>query len=201
MKGNSKVSLLFFTVKELLDLNVPGVPTTKAGIYDRIRKQGWQERIRGGRGGKAGGTKEYSPPPDVLALIEAKQRGEFVQSKGRANPVRTVPVTGQVGAPPSAPTGPAGPYSYAASMTAPWVPDAIAEVAVRAMLVLSNLPDIPATLSAKQRSGLVLRLFELLMMATRGDYKKVQELMDNQDALLAALRLAWEAESQDGAAG
>lgn len=34
----------------------------------------------------------------MLALIEAKQRGEFVQAKGRVNPVRTVPVTGQIGA-------------------------------------------------------------------------------------------------------
>lgn len=181
-----------YSCEALAAMQLPGLPVTRQGWDALVKRDGWRFREEKSKG-RGGVRREYFPPPAVLTLIEAHQKGEFVQVPGRANPVRTVP--------PSASTSPAGPYSYAASMTAPWVPDAIAEVAVRAMLVLSNLPDIPASLSARQRSGLVLRLFELLMMATRGDYKKVQELINNEGALLAALRLAWEAESQDGAAG
>lgn len=87
------MTLRFFTVKELLDLALPDLPTTKAGVYDRIRKQRWEQRLRGGQGGKAGGTKEYAPPPDVQALIRtrllARSFEHFRQTVAAGDPLTT----------------------------------------------------------------------------------------------------------------
>lgn len=67
----------YFTVKEILQMDLPGMPKTSAGIHQKINREVWPHELRGGRGGKAGGTREYTPPPEVMALIEARRRGEI----------------------------------------------------------------------------------------------------------------------------
>lgn len=56
-------------------MGLPGMPGTTAGWHQKINRDEWEYQLRGGRGGKAGGTREYAPPPSIMALIEAKERG------------------------------------------------------------------------------------------------------------------------------
>jgi len=70
MQGdNSK----FFSVADLLSLNLPGYPDTRQGWNERVKREGWEFREVKGLGGPGGIRKEYKPPADVLVLIYAHQ--------------------------------------------------------------------------------------------------------------------------------
>lgn len=68
MQGdNSK----YFSVADLLGLNLPGYPDTRQGWNERVKREGWEFKEVKGLGGPGGVRKEYKPPADVLALILA----------------------------------------------------------------------------------------------------------------------------------
>lgn len=65
----------WFTAEELAVLNLPGYPRTSRRWHDRAVKDGWLERQVPSQG-RTGFRREYTPPPEVQALIDARQRGE-----------------------------------------------------------------------------------------------------------------------------
>lgn len=69
-----------FTSKELADMKLPGFPGTSQGWDKLLKARGWEFVESHGRG-RGGMRREYLPPPDVLVLIEARQRGEFPPEK------------------------------------------------------------------------------------------------------------------------
>lgn len=90
------------------------------------------------------------------------------------------------------------PYSsWRGRMTEPWVPAAMADVAVRAIMAINELPEIPRTISSSRRAALVVRVFELLMAAADGNQPRLLAIIDKPETFLGALRLAWEAEPKD----
>lgn len=70
----------FFSVQELLALSIDGVPRTAAGIYQRIKKGGWESRVRGGRGGRLGGVREYKIPDNLRREIARRQPSDPPQT-------------------------------------------------------------------------------------------------------------------------
>lgn len=64
-----------FTTKELADMKLPGYPGTAQGWDKLVKARSWEFTVGHGRG-RGGVRREYSPSPDVLALIETRQRGE-----------------------------------------------------------------------------------------------------------------------------
>lgn len=73
MQGDN---LNFFSVAELLRLQLPGYPLTRQGWDALVKRDKWSSREVKGLGGPGGIKNEYQPPPKVMALIESSQRGE-----------------------------------------------------------------------------------------------------------------------------
>jgi len=62
-----------FTSKQLADFLLPGYPTTSVGWDKLLARESWKYSEEPGRG-RGGIRREYSPPPEVLLLIEQRQR-------------------------------------------------------------------------------------------------------------------------------
>jgi len=73
MKGDNS---RFFSVAELLGLQLPGYPLTRQGWDTLVKRDKWGFREAKGLGGPGGIRREYTPPPEVMTLIESRQRGE-----------------------------------------------------------------------------------------------------------------------------
>jgi len=56
-------------------MKLPGYPTTAQGWDKLVKTKGWEFVEAHGRG-RGGIRREYSPPPEVMALIGARQLGE-----------------------------------------------------------------------------------------------------------------------------
>lgn len=77
VSDNSDVnSDVWFTVEQLAEMGLRGYPRTGRNWHNRAKAEGWKSREVGSAGRKGMRT-EYTPPPEVMALIEALQRGEF----------------------------------------------------------------------------------------------------------------------------
>ncbi len=76
-KNNSDVnSDVWFTVEQLANLKLPGYPRSGRRWHDRAKLEGWNSRDVASQG-RTGKRTEYAPPPEIMALIEARQRNEF----------------------------------------------------------------------------------------------------------------------------
>lgn len=73
-------NLDYFSVSELLGLNLPGYPTTRQGWDTLVKRDKWLSKEEKGLGGPGGVKHVYHPPPDVMALIEARQRAPAAHS-------------------------------------------------------------------------------------------------------------------------
>lgn len=63
-----------YSARELADMQLPGLPNTERAWLDRAKNGGWKFKEVPGRG--RGGVKRiYSPPADVLALIQRQAKG------------------------------------------------------------------------------------------------------------------------------
>lgn len=74
----------YYSVSELTALGLPGMPRSKKGWYDWVERKKWKYREVDGGGGRSGIRREYTPPPEVMALIKARQRGEAAPNPGAA---------------------------------------------------------------------------------------------------------------------
>lgn len=65
-----------YGAEELAQFKLPGYPVSRKGWYDRARRDNWDIREEPGKG--RGGVRQiFIPPPDVQALIDARQRGDL----------------------------------------------------------------------------------------------------------------------------
>jgi len=72
-----------FTTKELADMKLPGYPGTSQGWDKLVKLRGWEFMEEHGRG-RGGLRREYTPPPDVMTLIEAYRRGDLPETPKHA---------------------------------------------------------------------------------------------------------------------
>lgn len=72
----------YFTIKFLVDIGLPGFPKTAQGWEKLVKSRGWEFIQTPGRG-RGGVRREYLPPPEVMALIDARQRGETLPEPPR----------------------------------------------------------------------------------------------------------------------
>ena len=87
MDDNSK----FFSVSDLLGMQLPGYPTTRQGWDTLVKRDKWTSREVKGLGGPGGIKHVYQPPPDVIALIKTSQRSELPASQQHAVREPTTP--------------------------------------------------------------------------------------------------------------
>jgi len=79
MTINTDVNSLMYSARDMAEMRLPGYPDTERAWLDRVKNGKWSFIEIKGKG--RGGIKRlYSPPPDVLALIEARTRGELPAS-------------------------------------------------------------------------------------------------------------------------
>lgn len=67
---------VWFSVEDLAEMCLPGYPRSGRRMHDRAKAEGWRSR-QVASSGRTGAKTEYSPPPSVLALIQARERGEL----------------------------------------------------------------------------------------------------------------------------
>lgn len=64
----------YFSVSELSELQLLGYPLTRQGWNELVKRDKWEFREVKGHGGPGGIRREYVPPPEIVTLIEARQR-------------------------------------------------------------------------------------------------------------------------------
>lgn len=64
-----------FTCSQLARLQLPDYPVTRQGWDKLVKEKGWEFIEENGRG-RGGIRREYTPPPEVQALIDMRLRGE-----------------------------------------------------------------------------------------------------------------------------
>lgn len=64
-----------FTCAQLAELQLPGYPTSRQGWDKIVKEKAWPFEEFHGKG-RGGIRREYVPPPEIMALIEAHQRGK-----------------------------------------------------------------------------------------------------------------------------
>jgi hypothetical protein len=67
---------IYYSIAEIAAFTLPGFPRSKKGWYTFVERNAWIYRDVEGKGGRGGMRREYTPPPEVQALIDARQRGE-----------------------------------------------------------------------------------------------------------------------------
>lgn len=70
------------TVRELAAMSLPGYPSTDRAWLNLVKRDEWRFREVQGKG-RGGVHREYIPPPSVMALIEARRRGETGEGDAR----------------------------------------------------------------------------------------------------------------------
>lgn len=73
MRINSELDLPMYSVRDLAAMHLPGYPDTERAWLDRAKNGNWDFKEVVGRG--RGGIKRlYLPPPEIVTLIEERQR-------------------------------------------------------------------------------------------------------------------------------
>lgn len=73
-------SEMFYSVRELAALRIPRFPDTERGWLRLVTRDNWLFREVKSKG-RGGIRREYTPPPEVKALIDARQRGDLPATK------------------------------------------------------------------------------------------------------------------------
>lgn len=82
-----------FTTAELAKFRIPEFPTTPQGWDKRAKNERWPVEIVKGRG-RGGERHEYTPPPEIMALIEKRLQGDLPPAEPR--PAKVSPPSNQV---------------------------------------------------------------------------------------------------------
>jgi hypothetical protein len=85
-----------YTATELAEFCLPGFPTSRKNWYRRLRKDAWSFIERRGNG-PGGVVREFIPPPDVQALIDAKRQGREGAPEALDAPQAAEEGTGEAG--------------------------------------------------------------------------------------------------------
>lgn len=78
-----------YTAIELAELRLPGFPASRKNWYELVAREQWRVIEKPGKG-PGGVRREYFPPPEVQAMIDAVLRGETppVRERRRQNAIR-----------------------------------------------------------------------------------------------------------------
>lgn len=171
MQNNSDVnSDVWFSADELAELQLPGYPRSGRRFHDRAKAEGWKSREVPSQG-RTGMRVEYSPPLEVMVLIKARRSGELPARQERApynvNPIDT------------------GGGVKAATIT----PDK--EWLVRVAMFAANA-DWLKEVDQERKVRIILEAFRLTLMLSAGDASTFSALTAKPEAMLSALRLAYE---------
>ncbi len=74
--------ILTYTAIELAELRLPGFPASRKNWYELVAREQWQVVEKPGKG-PGGLRREYVPPPEVQAMIDAVLRGETPPARER----------------------------------------------------------------------------------------------------------------------
>lgn len=88
-----------YTAIELAELRLPGFPASRKNWYELVAREQWQVVEKPGKG-PGGLRREYVPPPEVQAMIDAVLRGETPPARERRKQgcarVQTLPTLNDV---------------------------------------------------------------------------------------------------------
>lgn len=59
-----------YSIAELLEMGLNGIPSTKVGLGDLVKRQSWTFQEVAAKGGKGGVKKVYAPPPEIMRQIK-----------------------------------------------------------------------------------------------------------------------------------
>lgn len=79
MKDNSN----YYSVADLVAMKLPGFPVTRQGVDAHVKREGWLCRETKGLGGPGGVKREYQPPAEIQALIDARQHATQATEAGQ----------------------------------------------------------------------------------------------------------------------
>lgn len=176
---NSEVTSNMYTVRDLAELRLPGYPDTERAWLDRAKNGGWRFIEIKGRG-RGGIKRVYTPPPEIMALIEAQERGEPPQPPPR------YPVQARL-APVKVPIDYEGSIkSYALQPSSEWL--------ILTTIAISEADWLPDSIKQDRSAqvGLAIKLYNLLCMHLGGDEAKWKWMMESEDALQHALHFTYD---------
>jgi hypothetical protein len=76
-----------YSATELAEMRLPKFPTTRKSWYEIFEREKWEFVEVPGKG-PGGLQRKYKPSPEVLALIEQRQRGALPPAPAKAKPAR-----------------------------------------------------------------------------------------------------------------
>ena len=188
--GNSSKA---FSAHELAALKLPRYPTTPKGWYAVVKQPGWRTLLEAGKG--PGGTRQvFIPPPEVIKLIEERQREnlQYPKTESKAFHSRESGFTVAPDVSEFARVG-GGVKAELLSPSAEWL-----YLAVGAINEAGWLPD-SVKANKKAQSVLVMRLFNFLVLNLGSSDAQWQWLADHPESLQHALHFVYDIGQMDGA--
>lgn len=184
---------IYYSVSDLVALNLPDFPTSRQGVDAHVKRENWPFKEEKGLGGPGGVKRVYLPPPDLRRQIEIQRRihdataGNIPLHMNELAKARMREAAGALA------PGPADPdlAPFGTSLNVETVRPS-SELQAKAIFALMDMSEIPPGLTLDQRTALTMRLFDLLMMSCGSDAAKLKRVIETPDALKGALRLAWE---------
>lgn len=165
-----------FTAKELAKMELTGFPKTERAWLNLVKRETWSYREVLGMG-RGGMHRVYSPPPEIMTLILAKQP--------TANPPLIKELSSFIKTP-LTPDAKLGAVEIRPSLE--WM--------IQAAILAAEAPWL-TEVGKETKSHLILRTFNLLLFFCNADDAKFAKLSSSPDAVLSALRLVYEIYSLD----
>lgn len=84
-----------YTTRELAELGLPGFPRTSQGWDTRVKAEAWEFIEVTGARGRGGVRREFIPPADLQAIIDAHVEAKARDSRGAAPGLQGEPVAAE----------------------------------------------------------------------------------------------------------
>lgn len=151
-------------------MKLPRMPVSPKAWYDLVAREKWTGVLVPAQGGRDGGKRrEYVPPPDVMALIEARQHCDMPPDRQETR------------------------------VEAKARPEAnSAALATFAGIATSSVDWLPPCMKDKDKVELAMKLHLVLQVLVGDDAGKVDYLLDRPDFMDRALKLIYELETRSG---
>ncbi|SSY80512.1 hypothetical protein [Alysiella crassa] len=79
-----------YFIAELLEMGLKGIPSTKVGLGDLVKRQAWAFQEVAAKGGKGGMKKVYAPPPEIMRQIQECYQQQVLAQQA-ATPLPALP--------------------------------------------------------------------------------------------------------------
>lgn len=171
-----------FTCAQLAQLRLPGYPTSRQGWDKLVKEKAWPFEEFNGKG-RGGVRREYLPPPEIMFLIDARQRGDLP----------TVPVRSPVEAqPPGKAESERAVYNLSDGTGALLDQQAIwAEAAIRLAFIVRSKPQF-AIAREDMLQRISLLAFRLVFMFCDGDIQHMNKWLNDAGKTDGLVQMAYE---------